>query len=368
MFRWLGVALAGSLIIAVLALAVGGWRVQTAMADRLDDLAKELASLHQDQQQLLAQKPAQAAPEIRGRAFLGDESRPAADAEVQIWNASEMKLFRRLRTDRDGQFRSHSLPAGDYFVLAPLLAENGKQPYAKTNDKQPYALAPRGAFQYRLQSRPIYAYAGAEIAPLALDLQLRFGQVSFEFAQPKATGADANLPEIEYMLRVFLNTYPPKPPVPLDPNGAWQNHRWPLLGCEDGRPWNQVWLHPEFGGTASEPLETYPVIMPGKYGFAMMVRPNLNFALNESGLLYVKSELEPRDEKDYATFNVAAGKRTHLRITFPDELKRSLRELHGNQDETDLANIGPFPAAIEVVADQPLLPVEYVPSSTAEQK
>ncbi|HEV7225898.1 MAG TPA: hypothetical protein VGN42_24540, partial [Pirellulales bacterium] len=263
MFRWLGMALLASLIIAVLGLAAGGWRVQTAVADRIDQLAEELASIHRDQQQLLSPRPAETVPEIRGRAFLGDASHPAADAEIEIWNASEMKLFRRLRTDREGRFRSRSLPPGDYFALAPLLAENGKEPYVKIG---------YGQIKYRVQSQPLYVYAGSEPGDLELDLQLRFGQISFEIVEPAPTAPDGDAPTFVYRSQFILAPFGQGPDLPTDPNGPLRKPRWPVVGGAQG-PWHDSSYQTRFGGSATEPLHSYPVLMAGQYKVAMMAYP-----------------------------------------------------------------------------------------------
>ena len=81
MFRWLAIGLMSTLIVAVLALAAGGWRVQTALADRIAALTDELASMHEAQQRLL-DRGRDEIPEVQGRAYLADESRQPAEIEV----------------------------------------------------------------------------------------------------------------------------------------------------------------------------------------------------------------------------------------------------------------------------------------------
>lgn len=365
MFRWLGMALLGSLIVAVLALGIGGWRVQTAVADRIDGLAEELASIHREQQQLLARQPADAAPEIRGRAYLGDASRPAAGAEIEIWNASEMTLFRRLRTEGDGRFRSHSLPPGDYFVLAPLLAENGKQPYATVPGRQ--------MIEYRVQSQPLYVYAGSEPGDLELDVQLRFGQISFEIAAPPPAAPDqGDGPKFVYRSRLILACSGREPQVPTDPNGAVRNHRWPIVGNSNYGPWGDWPDTVLFGGSAGEPLQILPALMAGQYEIAMIVWPY--FA---EGPFAERSQMVDQEEGQsrlaFSTYpeanahvplEVADGARIHLKITLPEEIEATWRDLQSrhSEDEKEIrAWLEPRPAKIEIVADQPLLPVSYVP-------
>ncbi len=155
MFRTAGIALLSLLTIGVAVVAFGGWQLSRNLASRTEELSGQLASLAATQEAMLAQ---QRPPEITGRAYLGDPSKPAKDVEIQVFRFSEEPpsnmgtqasgvVTRRLRTDALGHFDSGILQSGEYCLLAPLVDPEGK---AKVQD-----------FLFRqLQSRPLYLTAG----------------------------------------------------------------------------------------------------------------------------------------------------------------------------------------------------------------
>jgi len=155
MFRTAGITLLSLLTIGVAVVGFGGWQLSRNLASRTEELSGQLASLAATQEAMLAQ---QRPPEITGRAYLGDPSRPAKDVEIQVFRFSEEPqsntgmqasgiVTRRLRTDAQGHFDSGILQSGEYCLLAPLVDPEGK---AKEQD-----------FLFRrLQSRPLYLTAG----------------------------------------------------------------------------------------------------------------------------------------------------------------------------------------------------------------
>lgn len=365
MWRWFGIGLFLALVTAIAAVGIGGWKVQVAMADRLDRLTDELAFIHRGQEAMLARQPAETVPEIRGSAYLGDPSRPAANAELQIWNATELKLFRRVRTDGSGRFRSHSIPPGDYFVLASLLGADGKEPYST------YPLPQIVAHQ--VQSSPLYAYAGDELPDLSLDLLFRFGQLSLEIIAPEIepTGTewlDSALSGMQYIPRLTLAATKQSPQLPLDPNGDQLNVEWPWRGRAFHGPWREFFAPSPLGGTAAEPLRNYPAIWPGEYKVdvfvAGMLAPQQSNKLTVDVLGMHSMQAAISNEAD--TIKIEEGKRTHLRVTVPkaiaDELGQMLLATGGKlHDEKGFLKIlQPRPAAIDVLAGQPLLPTDYV--------
>jgi hypothetical protein len=371
MFRWLAITLMAAMLIAVLALALGGWRVQTALADRLDGLTEELSSMRRAQDKLL-DRPAVEMPKIHGQAYLGDASRPAANVELEIWNASNVRLFRRLTTDGEGRFQSHSLPEGDYFLLAPLLPATGREHYV--------TLPGNTGLFYHLQSQPLYVYPGTELDPLALDVQLKWGQVSVEIVPPRAR-EDAGGPTIHYRSQFVLGTVNSAPTLPADPNGPILTKEWPLRGRTDNGPWAENSLDLTFGGSVDEPLWTYSLLLRGEYRAAMVVGAHIDPEELENGSQQ-KSIWETIQNRSllgtpyyypfysgpegFNGFEVKAGARTHLRISIPEVIETRTRDLFAQeikepQAQVDLWKLidrahAPTPATIEVMTDQELLP------------
>lgn len=371
MFRWLAIMLMSVMLIAVLVFAIGGWRVQTALANRLDSLTEELSSLHRAQEKLLDRKPIET-PKIEGRAYLGDATQPAANAEVLIMNTSNVKLFRRLWTDGEGRFRSNSLPEGDYFVLAPLLTAEGRESMA--------ILPGKNSLSYYLQSQPLYAYPGTQLDPLALDLRLNWGQVSVELVGPSPR-QNGSGPPIHYRSQFVLATgYPPPPTLPTDPNGENVTKDWPLRGRTYNGPWSENNANLAFGGSVDEPLRTYSMLMAGEYHAGMGVVVFVDFdaldqdARNKSSWFQVQSQSHfgtvynypPPITREVTAFEVAGGKRTHLRITIPEGLEARARDLYtleikdykAQADDVNAIHraLEPTPGTIEVITDQALLP------------
>lgn len=372
MFRWLAITLMSVMLIAVLTLAVGGWRVQTALANRLDTLTDELSSLHRAQEKLLDRDPIET-PKIEGQAYLGNASRPAANAEVWIMNASNMKLFRRLWADADGRFRSNPLPEGDYFVLAPLLTATGHTPSVIFPGNR--------GIHYYLQSQPLYVYPGTQLDPLALDLELDGGQVSYEIVGPRPR-EDGSEPPIQYRSRfILMPGYPSPPTLPTDPNGEGVTKHWPLRGQNDHGPWSENNVKLTFGGSVDKPLRTLPVLPAGEYQTALHVVAFVDFGALDDDIKQksywahlqrqslfgtVHAYAMQRSPLEVTAFKVAGGKRTHLRITISDALEARARDLFALEikDDKEQADdvkaiqraLEPTPATIEVISDQALLP------------
>lgn len=347
MFRVLAGGLLVTLILATLALGVGGWRVQSALADRLDRLTDELNSLGAAQQALLDKRAAQP-PEIRGHAYLGDPTRPAADVEMQIWNASDMKIFRRVRTDAEGRFRSNTLPPGDYFVLAPSV---GDLNFHYTEMKQGEVLT---TYAYLVQSEPLYLYAGGEARDISLDVKLSCGQVSMEFHPPELELKDDVKERLRFrfVLRALPQTYHR---LPLNPNDFAAELHWPLKGITMG----------DLGFESIDHLDTDPVLvmhrqrtlpLPGFYEIGVRAHPYVDMG---EGREYPTRQSSgwPHMEA-FERIEVVDGKRTHLRITLSEEAIKQLESQpeHGEDCPEMQAAYFPRPAKIEVIPDLPLLP------------
>ncbi|HEX7447098.1 MAG TPA: carboxypeptidase-like regulatory domain-containing protein [Pirellulales bacterium] len=349
MFRVLAGGLLITLILVTLALGVGGWRVQSALANRLDQLNDELHSLGAAQQALLNEQALQP-PEIRGHAYLGDPSQPAAGVEVQIWNASDMKIFRRVRTDAEGRFRSSSLPPGDYFVLAPSV---GDLNFHYTEMKQGEVLT---TYAYLVQSEPLYLYAGGETRDISLDVKLSYGQVSMEFDLPQLKLKD----EVKERLRFRFVLYAlPQAHhrLPLNPNDFTAEVHWPVKGITTGSLGFESIDH--LGADAVLVMHRQRTLpLPGFYDIGVRAHPY--FDLGE-GNEYPTRQMPgwPRMEA-LERIEIVGGKRTHLKITLSEEAIRQLESQpeHGEDTPEMQAAFFPRPAKIEVISGLPLLPAE----------
>lgn len=155
MFRTAGIALLSLLTIGVAVVGFGGWQLSRNLASRTEELSGQLASLAATQEAMLAQ---QRPPEITGRAYLGDPSKPAKDVEIQVFRFADEPpsnmgmqasgvVMRRLRTDALGHFDSGILQSGEYCLLGPLL-----NPEGEVNENE--------LLFTKLQSRPLYLTAG----------------------------------------------------------------------------------------------------------------------------------------------------------------------------------------------------------------
>ncbi len=115
----LGLAIA-VLILAVVGLAIGGWRMNSA----INDLGNTLAAINESQKALVdSQKQVNRPLVIRGRLYIGDKSKPADYAEVHLYRLPEAKLVERISADNEGRFITPPLEAGSYFLIAPLVGE-----------------------------------------------------------------------------------------------------------------------------------------------------------------------------------------------------------------------------------------------------
>ena len=148
-------------VVGLAAVGIGGWQLRRNLSTRTEELSEQLASLTATQQAMLAQ---QRPPEITGRCYLGEKSKPAVDIEVQLFRFSaepQMQksgvVTRRFRTDSEGHFASGLLQQGEYCILAPILSPDGEADSGSLLFKQ-------------LQSRPLYMTLGVGTSAVDLDL------------------------------------------------------------------------------------------------------------------------------------------------------------------------------------------------------
>ncbi len=170
----LGLAIA-VLILAVVGLAVGGWRMNSA----INDLGDTLAAINESQKSLVdSQKQVNRPLVIRGRLYIGDKSKPADYAEVHLYRLPEAKLIERISADNEGRFITPPLEAGSYFLVAPLVGELNPSVYHAETIKDYVPL-------FVVQSAPISVFPWAELKEVELDLaMIGVGQISYELTEP----------------------------------------------------------------------------------------------------------------------------------------------------------------------------------------
>jgi hypothetical protein len=168
MFRTAGIALLSLLTLGVAVVCFGGWQLQRNLAARTEKLSEQLESLTTTQQALLSQ---QQPPQIIGRAYLGERSKPAADVAIKIYRFPESEggvgrtrgvTVDVVRTDAEGRFKTGALQYGDYCLLAPLRAPNGE-----SDDALVFKM---------IQTKPLALVPGSGAATVDLDL-LASGQI-----------------------------------------------------------------------------------------------------------------------------------------------------------------------------------------------
>ena len=134
----------------------------TALAEQIKLLAEN---------QRAAPPPAPPAPsepkpqEIAGRLYDGSPERPVAGKELIVVNVQDGSIVRRVRSDAQGQYRSGSLPDGDYTLVAALES--------KTAPNYPYA-----------QFQPIYVYPGMGPTHFDFDVAYHAGRVRLTTSRP----------------------------------------------------------------------------------------------------------------------------------------------------------------------------------------
>lgn len=170
MFRTAIIVLLTLLCCALGLVAYGGYRSQRQMAEQMAALAAELKAMADQQKAVVATPPPAAEPkplEITGRVYIGSPDKPAANASLALIDLKDASGVRSFKADDAGHFQSGPLGGGDYALLTD------------TSEK-----LPDGARPWTVQSAPIAAYPGVEIPPQQIDIEHRFGRLSFETTRP----------------------------------------------------------------------------------------------------------------------------------------------------------------------------------------
>lgn len=330
------------LVIAVCALGIGGWRISQTM----NDLGDTLATMNETQRALLASREKEDRPlAIRGRLYLGHQSKPASYASVDVYALPEGKKVDTLMADKDGRFGTSSLQAGHYTLLAKLVPTNASREKA-------LQLVPDF---FAIQSRPISVYPWSSDATAELDIAMvGYGQVSFELTKPLPEAIrienpdDPTRPTVVYpKLAVVIPVTSQALPIgslsessiqwPVtgtvayfghNVEGSVQDHTTTMAGIGYGDPDKK-------SPSADEPLMFWrapstnrpDAFRAGTYraGVYLYFVVAIDGSISGSEQRF-HADLEPLPAESKVTIQVVDGWRTHLKITPPDHLEKLFRE------------------------------------------
>jgi hypothetical protein len=338
----LGLAIA-VLILAVVGLAIGGWRMNSA----INDLGDTLAAINESQKALVdSQKQVNRPLVIRGRLYIGEKSKPAEYAEVHLYRLPEAKLVEQISADNEGRFMTPPLEPGQYFLIAPLVGDVNPI----ITHAEPIGPVPL----FMTQSKPISAYPWADIEAIELNVEMvPAGQISFELTEP-LSAINLNIPSdaaqrarreertgsfnpfsrdevtLTPSLRVVI---PHEAPPSLPIREVWQrpNKTWPLIGVYGSHLVDQR----EFVGARYGPYgPPKREIQPDETILFAPLTSGSSAALFKTGTYPVAAFVDwrfshfqsPKDEKtadllnalpaeSIAMVEVRDNQRTHLKIT-----------------------------------------------------
>jgi hypothetical protein len=318
------------------------------MNQTIGELGTALATMNETQRALLESREREDRPlAIRGRLYLGDKSKPASYASVDVLSLPEGKRVDTLMADEDGRFGTSSLPAGHYTILAPLVPKKNKQ-----------SLQPVPDF-FAVQSRPISVYPWSKDASVELDVAMvGYGQVSFELVRPFPTVIPVKHNNVTATIFPALVVAIPSDTkqIPIRELRSAEGMEWPVIGLHNLRQSEVQFFHSEgvsLGGDS--PPEHVGPMLAGKPIFYERV-PNQSrsdafragahtveayitcrlvtdtgFAIvgqqaigDGKGIVSPSSNAVLPDESK-CVVDVVDGRRTHLRITPPDDLEEVLR-------------------------------------------
>ena len=341
------------LVVAIAALGIGGWQ----MNQIIGELGATLASMNETQRALLESREKEDRPRaIRGRLYLGDKSKPASYASVDVLSLPEGKKVDTLMADEDGRFGTSSLPAGHYTILAPLLPQKNKQ-----------SLRPVPGF-FALQSRPISVYPWSNDATVELDVAMvGYGQVSFELARPFPTviPVEHNNATAAIFPALVIAIPSGAREIPVRELRSADRIEWPIVGLQNLRESDVQFFHSQGVSTrGNSPPEHVGPMLAGKPILYERV-PNTSHAdAFRAGTYTVEANITCReitnssfvvvgqqafgDEKGIVSpssialmpkesrlvIEVVDGRRTHLRITPPENLEAKLRAKSNNRSTT----------------------------------
>ena len=292
---------------------------ELATADREGELAEPTAAPNRR-------------PVIRGRAYLGDPSRPAANQKLWLYDAAAMEIHRHLHTDEQGNFTSGPLPQGEYFLLAKMID-------GRTGEPTPYFV----------QSRPFYLY-GEEPPRVELDLLIKSRLLI------RAAGPFVDRVEVEgrtVQLGIRFDMAPVEPRLPLKPDPL-ADELAPRMGLRKDH---------SHGPFLKEDLPWTIAIPPGRYRVRATVGRLAYPHFKVRGRSVISYQL---GGGDLSSLEIGEGEEVELRYTLPegfDAWVRSLvASLEGKKLHTKIER--PSAATLKKVATRKL---PGVPTARARQ-
>ena len=144
MLRSLSLLLGVALCFVGCLLTYASIQTQRDMAAGFKELTSQLARINEREP---AAPPPPRRPELHGHLYLGDPSRPAANAYAEVIRMPEGAVHRVAFTDEQGKFSVTNLPEGEYSVLTPLLGPGNPMHHAGNAEERHRPL-------YQVQSLP----------------------------------------------------------------------------------------------------------------------------------------------------------------------------------------------------------------------
>jgi hypothetical protein len=389
----LGLAIA-VLILAVVGLAIGGWRMNSA----INDLGDTLAAINETQKELLNRKPEPLLTPtptqeltVNGRLYVGDK--PARHADVYLFDLANDQLIDHLYADEEGRFVSKPLTPGPYFVLAPLVGK--ENPNVRHGDR-PFLGKTTPLFA--IQSEPISVYPWSKKRNVEIDVKMfPMGELSFELNRPFPTPFESGEGESKLAVtpRLVINVPGNFQHEPLPATNDWQTEgeyapvSW-VIGhsvVERTGIVPEMLLPQGIGGGLNNPVAQAGASREtGAAGSnsekADMLGPFLVSRWRAGSSLHDLPHAFPEGEYEVAAFltnaawissfsndelpaearkkiKVIGGERTHLRISLPDNFEESIRaaikEAGSDAKKLEAAVSKRYPATIAVVGQEVLV-------------
>lgn len=258
----------GGLVVLALALGYSTWssrQGQAALRQQLVEITAKLKAIEETQ-------PPTTTGTIRGAAYLGHKSKPAAGVEIQLLYAppqvfgqsrepnSDWVVERSITTDPKGAYRFEGLMPGTYAIMANLFMGDITEVTYGHVQSEPKLVAPGSNFN------------------VPIDVELRAGQVRISLSRPLPAPFELEGGKLRFNMEGEIKqaySVPLPSGIPLD-----DRVKWPLKGYSASRTGsvfklpiyfvpNQGFVHAterfilnRRATTLTEPTPIYPFVTP----------------------------------------------------------------------------------------------------------